>query len=160
MHLLAPVREVPLLSPIRSNIQIARISFIACDILIDTSKANSSTEDPRVTLVKEHGMQAIAPQLVVANFKAKAQEFSEWNEALTMPSEASPNGMGAVANVDNFFYEIVNVKDLRLPGLYVVGADDIRCVSFMKDFIAANKPNAELQTIDGSHLCMMENAAG
>ena len=50
--------------------------FIACGILIDPLKADSSTEDPRVTLAKEHGMQAIAPQLVAADFTAKAQYSS------------------------------------------------------------------------------------
>ena len=77
-----------------------------------------------------------------------------------MIGEASPYGMGAVANIDNSCYETLNVKDVRLPGLHVVGANDVRCVSFMKDFAAANTPKTGLQTIDGSHLCMMENGAG
>ena len=135
--------------------------FIVSDILIDPSKANSTTEDPRVTFAKEHGMAAIAPQLVAADFTPQAVNSSEWNLALEMISEASPDGMGAVANVDNSFYLTVNVKELpRHPGLYVVGQDDVRCVSFMEGFVEANPPNAGLQTIQGSHLCMMENGGG
>ena len=135
--------------------------FIACDILIDPTKANSTTVDPRVTFAKTYGMAAIAPQLVAADFTPQAVNSSEWNKAITMISEASADGMGAVSNIDNSFYQIVNVKDLpRRPGLYVVGADDVRCVSFMTDFVAANTPNAGLQTIAGSHLCMMENGSG
>ena len=134
--------------------------FIACDILIDPTKANSTTEDPRVTLEKEYGMKAIAPQLVAADFTPQAVNSSEWYKALTMIGEASPDGAGAVSNLDNKFYQTVNVKDLRIPGLYVVGADDVRCVSFMQGFVAANPPNAGLRTIEGSHLCMMENGGG
>ena len=135
--------------------------FIASDILIDPTKANSTTVDPRVTFAKTYGMAAIAPQLVAADFTPQAVNSSEWNKAITMISEASADGMGAVSNLDNSFYNIVTVKDLgRRPGLYVVGADDVRCVSFMTDFVAANPPNAGLRTIEGSHLCMMENGSG
>ena len=55
-----------------------------------------------------------------------------------MISEASPDGMGAAANVDDRFDQVVNVTDLRRPGLYVVGAEDVRCVNFTKDFAATN----------------------
>ena len=69
--------------------------FIASDILNGPNKGEFHYGEPRVTFAMEHGMKAIAPQLVVAGFTAKAHNFSEWNKALTMISEASPDPVGS-----------------------------------------------------------------
>lgn len=83
-------------------------------------------------------MKASAPQLVGTNFTSKAQISSKWNKALTMISEASPDGMRAVEDIEDTFDQVVNVTDLRRPGRYVVGAEDVKCVGFMKDFVATS----------------------
>ena len=134
--------------------------FITCDIFIDPSKANSTAEDPRVTLEKKEGMAAVAPSIVAGWFTPQAVNSSEWNEAITMVDGASPDGGGAISNVPNGFYETVNPKDLRKTGLYVVGKEDNRTLSFMRDFVATNTPNAGLHYIEGSHLAIWENARG
>ena len=134
--------------------------FVASDILINATLANSTAVDPRVQYAKTHGMAAIAPQLVAGWFTPEARNSSEWNEAIAMVSEASADGMGTVANVANGFYDTVNVKDLRRRGLYVLGAEDRACISFMEGFVAANKPNAGLRMIqNASHLSMWQQPA-
>ena len=132
--------------------------FIASDILINATLANSTAVDPRVTLAKEEGMAAIAPSLVNAWFTPSAYNSTAYKTAIAMVDGASPDGMQATSGIVNDFYGLENVTSLHVPGLYVVGAEDERCVPFMQGFVAANTPNAGLKYVEpGSHMCIMQS---
>ena len=132
--------------------------FVASDIFINASLANSTAVDTRVTCAKMCGMPAIAPTLVPGWFTSNATNGPIWNEALSMVSNASADGMGAINPVPNKFYDTVNPKDLQHPGFYIVGKEDDKTQGFMKEFVANNTPNEGLHEVGGSHLCLWENA--
>ena len=135
--------------------------FVACDFHIISSEANKTEWDQRVQFAKEHGMEALGKQSVERWFTPKSRDSPEWNKAISMVAAASIQGMESSAKVLYGYDETENLRGIRLPGLYVVGAKDGRCTGAMKDFVEVNASNAEFREVGGAgHLPMIENVGG
>lgn len=135
--------------------------FIACDLHIVSDKANEAAWASRVQFAKDHGMEALGKQSVERWFTPKSRNSPEWNKAISMVAAASMEGMESSVNVLCGYDETENMKRIRLPGLYVAGAEDGRCVGVMKEFVAANATNSEFREVGGAgHLPMIENVDG
>ena len=130
--------------------------FVASDIFVNASLANSTTEDTRVTCAKMCGMPAIAPVLVPHWFTSNATNGPVWNEALDMLSNASADGMAALNHVPHGFYDTVDPNNLHHPGFYITGKEDYQTQDFMKEFVANYTPNEVLHEVNGSHLGLWE----
>lgn len=135
--------------------------FVACDFHIVSDKANETAWDTRVQFAKDHGMEALGKQSVERWFTPKSRDSPEWNKAISMVAAASIEGMESSVKVLCGYDETENMRGIRLPGLYVVGAEDGRCAGVMKRFVAANATNAEFREVEGAgHLPMNENVDG
>lgn len=135
--------------------------FVACDCVIASDNANEATWATRVQFAKDHGMEALGKQSVERWFTPRSRDSPEWNKAISMVAAASPEGMECSSKVLYGFDETENMKRIRLPGLYVAGAQDGRCTGIMKEFVAANATNAEFREVeDSGHLPMIENVGG
>ena len=135
--------------------------FVACDFHIVSDEANEAAWDERIQFASDHGMEALGEQSVERWFTPKSRDSPEWNKAISMVAAASAQGMKSSVNVLQGYDETENLKNIRLPGLYVVGAKDGRCTGVMKDFVAANANNAEFREVeDAGHLPMIENVDG
>lgn len=135
--------------------------FVACDFHVVSEKANEAEWDQRVQFAKDHGMEALGRKSVERWFTPKSRDSLEWNKAISMVAAASAEGMENSAKVLYGYDETENMRGIRLPGLYVVGAEDGRCTRVMKDFVAAIATNAEFREVeDSGHLPMVENAEG
>ena len=132
--------------------------FVACDLAFASDEANDAVWDQRVQFAKIHGMEALGKQSVERWFTPKSRGSPEWNNAIAMVAAASPEGMEKSARVLCGYNEIENLRRIRIPGLYVVGAQDSRCATAMKELVAANATNAEFREVQGAgHLPMVEN---
>ena len=135
--------------------------FVACDFHTVSDKANEAAWDTRVQFAKDHGMEALGKQSVERWFTPKSRDSPEWNKAISMVAAASAEGMESSAKVLYGYDETENMRSIRLPGLYISGAEDGRCTGVMKEFVAANATNAEFREIEGAgHLPMIENVGG
>ena len=135
--------------------------FVACDFHIVAEKANEVAWDTRIQFAKDHGMEALGKQSVERWFTPKSRDSPEWKKAISMVAAASPEGMQSSAKVLYGYDETENMRGIRLPGLYVAGAQDGRCTGVMKEFVAAHATNAEFREVEGSgHLPMVENVGG
>ena len=135
--------------------------FIACDFAIASDKANEAAWDTRVQFAKDHGMEALGKQSVERWFIPKSRDSPEWNKAISMVAAASVEGMESSAKVLCNYDETENMRGIRLPSLYVAGAEDSRCKGIMKEFVAANATNSEFREVEGAaHLPMIENVDG
>ncbi len=135
--------------------------FVACDFHIVSDPANEAAWDTRVQFAKDNGMEALGKQSVERWFTPKSRDSPEWNKAISMVAAASPEGMASSAKVLYGYDETENMRSIRLPGLYIAGAEDARCTGIMEEFVAANATNAEFREIEGAgHLPMIENVGG
>ena len=135
--------------------------FVASDFHVVSDEANEVAWDTRVQFAKDHGMEALGKQSVERWFTPKSRDSPEWNKAISMVAAASPKGMESSAKVLYGYDETENMRGIRLPGLYVAGAQDGRCTGVMKEFVAANATNAEFREVeDSGHLPMIENVDG
>lgn len=135
--------------------------FVACDFHIVSDQANEAAWDTRIQLAKDHGMETLGKQSVERWFTPKSQDSPEWNKAISMVAAASVQGLESSAKVLYGYDETESMRGIRLPGLYIVGAEDGRCTGVMKDFVAANATNAEIREVEGAgHLPMVENVDG
>ena len=135
--------------------------FIACDLSIASEKANNEIWDQRVQFAKTHGMKALGKQSAERWFLPKSRDSPGWNQAISMVAAASSEGMERSAKILCDYDETENMKRIRLPGLYVVGAEDFRCARAMEELVATNATNAEFCEIqDAGHLPMIENVSG
>ncbi len=135
--------------------------FVACDFHIVSDPANEAAWDTRVQFAKDHGMETLGKQSVERWFTPKSRDSPEWNKAISMVAAASAEGMASSAKILYGYDETENMRSIRLPGLYIAGAEDARCTGIMKEFVAANATNAEFREIEGAgHLPMIENVGG
>lgn len=135
--------------------------FVACDFHVASQKANEAAWDQRVQFAKDHGMDALGKQSVERWFTPKSRGSPGWNKAISMVAAASAKGIESSSKVLYNYDETDNMRNIRLPGLYVAGAEDGRCTGVMKEFVAANATNAEFREVEGAgHLPMVENAGG
>lgn len=135
--------------------------MVACDLHVATEKANEAAWDERVQFAKEYGMKALGKQSAERWFTPKSRDSPEWNKAISMVAAASAEGMESSVKVLYDYDETENMRRIRLPGLYVAGAEDVRCAGVMKEFVAAYARNAEFREVDSAgHLPMIENAGG
>lgn len=135
--------------------------FIACDFAVCFDKANEAAWDQRIQFAKDHGMEALGKQSVERWFTPKSRGSPEWKKAISMVAAASAKGMESSAKVLYNYDETENLKGIRLPGLFVVGAKDGKCSEVMKGFVAANATNAVFRKVEGAgHLPMIENVGG
>lgn len=135
--------------------------FVACDFHVASEKANEAAWDTRVQFAKDHGMEALGKQSVERWFTPKSRDSPEWNKAVSMVAAASLEGLESSAKVLYGYDETEHMRGIRLPGLYVAGAQDGRCTGVMKEFVAANATNAEFRKVEGSgHFPMIENVGG
>ena len=135
--------------------------FVACDCHIVSDMANEAAWDSRVRFAQDHGMEALGKQSVERWFTPKSRQSLEWNKAISMVAAASIEGMASSVRVLYSFDETENMRGIRLPGLYVSGAEDFRCVGVMKNYVAASATNAEFREVEGAgHLPMIENVGG
>lgn len=135
--------------------------FVACDFHVASEKANEAAWDQRVQFAKEHGMEALGKKSVERWFTPKSRDSPGWNKAISMVTAASTQGMESSSKVLYNYDETENMRTIRLPGLYVAGAEDGRCTGIMKEFVAANATNAEFREVGGAgHLPMIENVDG
>lgn len=132
--------------------------FVACDFHVATDEVNEAAWDQRVKFAKDQGMEALGKQSVERWFTSKSRDSPEWNKAISMVAAASVEGMESSSKVLCHYDETENLRRIRLPGLYIVGAEDGRCTGVMKEFVAANATNAEIREVEGAgHLPMIEN---
>ena len=135
--------------------------FVACDCHIFSDQANEAAWDTRIRFAKDHGMEALGKQSVERWFTPKSRDTPEWNKAISMVAAASVEGMESSAKVLYGYDETENMRNIRMPGLYIAGAEDARCTGVMKEFVAANATDAEFREIEGAgHLPMIENVGG
>lgn len=135
--------------------------FVACDFHVASDKANESAWDQRIQFAKDHGMETLGKQSVERWFTPKSRDSPEWNKAISMVAAASAEGMEKSARVLYDYDETENMRNTRLPGIYVVGAEDGGCTEVMKEFVAASATNAEFREIEGAgHLPMVEKFDG
>lgn len=135
--------------------------FVACDLHVVSDMADQATWGARVQFAKDHGMEALGKQSVERWFTPKSRDSPAWKKAISMVAAASVEGMESATRVLYGFDETENMRRIRLPGLYVAGAEDARCTGVMKEFVAANATNAEYREVEGAgHLPMVENVDG
>lgn len=135
--------------------------FIACDFAISSDKASDAVWHQRVQFAKDHGMEALGVQSVERWFTAKSRDSPEWKKAIAMVAGASVEGMERSAKVLCGYDETENLRNIRLPGLYVSGAEDGMRRDLMEEFVTANATNAEFREVEGAgHLPMIENVGG
>ena len=135
--------------------------FIACDFAITSDKASDAVWDQRVQFAKDHGMEALGVQSVERWFTAKSRDSLEWKKAISMVAGASAEGMERSAKVLCDYDETENLRNIRVPGLYVSGAEDGMRSGLMEEFVMANAMNAEFREVEGAgHLPMIENVGG
>ena len=135
--------------------------FIACDFRIAPEKADNEIWEQRVQFAKTHGMKALGKQSAERWFLPKSRDSPEWNQAISMVAAASSEGMERSTKVLCHYDETENMKRIQLPGLYVAGAEDGRCVKATKQLVATDATNAEFRKIQNAgHLPMMENVSG
>ena len=135
--------------------------FVACDTHIVSDKANEAVWDTRVQFAKDHGMEALGKQSAERWFTPKSRDSPEWNKAISMVAAASAEGMESSVKVLYDYDETENMRSIRVPGLYVAGAEDGMCTGIMKEFVATNATNAEFREIEGAgHLPMIESVVG
>ena len=133
--------------------------LVACDFHVATDKVNEAAGDQRVQFSKDQeGMEALGKQSVERWFTSKSRDSPERNKAISMVAAASVEGMESSSKVLCDYNETENLRRIRLPGLYIVGAEDGRCTAVMKESVAANATNAEIREVEGAgHLPMIEN---
>ena len=135
--------------------------FVACDLHVVADQADEAVWDQRLQFAKDNGMKALGRQSVERWFTPKSRDSSEWKKAVGMVAAASFEGMEASVKVLCGYDETENMRGIRLPGLYLVGSEDGRCASVMKEFVAKDTTNAEFCEIEGAgHLPMIENVGG
>ena len=131
--------------------------FIACNFQVVAGKAEEVTWKQRVQFAKDNGMEALGEQSVQRWFTPKSRDSPEWKRAISMVAAASVEGMESSAKSLYGFDETENMRRIRIPGLYVVGGEDVRSMKGMKEFVPANAKNAEFREIEGAgHLPMIE----
>ena len=135
--------------------------IVACDFHVASEKANEAAWEERVQYAKTHGMEALGKQSAERWFTPKTRDSPEWDKAISMVAAASPEGMESSVKVLYNYDETENMRHVRLPALYVAGAEDARCTGVMKEFVAAHAINADFREVDGAgHLPMIENVGG
>lgn len=124
--------------------------FVACDFHVATDKVNEAAWDQGVQFAKDQGMEALGKQSVERWLTLKSRDSPEWNKAISMVAAASIEGMESSSKVLYHHDETENLRRVRLPSLYIVGAEDGRCTGVMKEFVAANATNAEFREVEGA----------
>ena len=133
--------------------------FVACNFQVVADKADEAVWEQRVQFAKDNGMEALGKASVQRWFTPKSRDSPEWKKAISMVAAASVEGLGSSAKVLYGYDETENMRGIRIPGLYVVGIEDVRSMKAMKEFVPANAKNAEFREIEGAgHLPMIETA--
>lgn len=135
--------------------------LIACDFNVISNPASVRIWKERVQMAKSRGMENLAKQSVERWFTPQSRDSPMWNQAISMAAAASIKGFEHSARVFYDFDETENMKQIRIPALYVVGACDGSNTENMRNFVARYAPGAKLAEIAGAgHLPMIENTLG
>ncbi|MCJ1301751.1 hypothetical protein MMC08_004552 [Hypocenomyce scalaris] len=99
--------------------------FIACDFDLASTRNSESNWDSSLHYARTYGMGGVGAAKLIANwFTADSRGSTQWESVRKMIASASLEGMEAAVRAFYGYDETAKIGEIRVPGLFVVGAED------------------------------------